>query len=118
MTTKEFKNIATDEAVLQELGQRLERRRIDLQLTQANLADQAGVSKRTIERIESGAAAQTSSLIRILRVLDLLGGLDRFIPETGARPMDLIKLQGKLRRRASSKSPPKTATGWAWGEEE
>ena len=96
-----FKTLG-DEAVLEELGRRLGRRRLALQITQAKLADQAGVAKRTVERIEAGAAAQTLSLIRILRVLDLLQGLDQLIPETGPRPMDLLKLKGKERKRASS----------------
>lgn len=94
----------TDNALLEELGRRLERRRLYLQLTQAKLAEQAGVSKRTVERMESGAAAQTLSLIRILRVLDLLQGFDQLVPEIEPRPMDLLKLKGKERRRASSSS--------------
>jgi DNA-binding XRE family transcriptional regulator len=44
----------TDEAVLHELGGRLAGLRIEHNLTQAALAEQAGVSKRTIERLESG----------------------------------------------------------------
>ena len=38
----------TDDAVLEEFGRRLARRRLNLQLTQAKLAEQAGVSKRTV----------------------------------------------------------------------
>ncbi len=45
----------SDEAVLREIGARMARRRLDFQLTQADLAEQAGVSKRTVERIEAGA---------------------------------------------------------------
>ena len=44
----------TDSAVLHELGERLSRRRIDAGLTQAELAHEAGVSKRSVERIEAG----------------------------------------------------------------
>jgi transcriptional regulator with XRE-family HTH domain len=107
-----------DDAVLEELGRRLERRRLDLQLTQANLAEQAGVSKRTVERIEAGAAAQTLSLIRILRVLDLLQGLDQLIPKTGPRPMELLKLKKKERKRASSsRTPDQAGADWAWGDD-
>jgi transcriptional regulator with XRE-family HTH domain len=108
----------TDDAVLEELGRRLERRRLDLQLTQAKLAEEAGVSKRTVERIEAGAAAQTLSLIRILRVLDILQGLDQLIPETGPRPMDLLKLKGKERKRASSSSAAnQSGEVWSWGDD-
>ena len=41
----------SDMAVLQEIGQRAERRRIDAGLTQAQLAEEAGISKRTLERL-------------------------------------------------------------------
>jgi transcriptional regulator with XRE-family HTH domain len=94
--------LMSDEAILVELGVRLARRRIDKPLTQAELAHEAGVSKRTVERIEAGASAQMSSLIRICRVLDLLPGMDQFIPPSGPKPMELIKTKGKMRQRASS----------------
>jgi transcriptional regulator with XRE-family HTH domain len=118
MTTMFRLKTMTDDAVLEELGRRLERRRLDLQLTQAKLAEQAGVSKRTVERMEAGAAAQTLSLIRILRVLELLQGLDRLIPEAGPRPMDLLKLKGKERKRASSsRAADKPGEVWSWGDD-
>ncbi len=108
----------TDDAVLEELGKRLERRRIDIGLTQAKLAEQAGVSKRTVERMEAGSAAQTRNLIRIFRILDLLQGLDQLIPETGPRPMDLFKFKGKERKRASSSSAVKQSPkAWSWGDD-
>ena len=107
-----------DDAVLEELGRRLGQRRIALRLTQAKLAVEAGVSKRTVERIEAGAATQTINLIRIMRVLDLLPGLGRLIPETGPSPMDLLKLKGKVRKRAASSRSAKTSeAGWSWGDD-
>src|SRR5256885_5069911 len=57
----------TDAAVLEELGARLHRRRIDADLTQAQLAEEAGVSKRTVERIEAGHSTDLAMLIRVLR---------------------------------------------------
>ena len=112
-------NDLSDEAILEELGRRLSRRRLDLQLTQARLAEEAGVSKRTVERIESGNPAQTISLIRILRVLDLLSGLDSMLPKPGPRPMDLLKLQGKERKRASRKRKSTVQeSGWTWGDDQ
>jgi len=113
----EFKSMG-DDAVLEELGRRLGQRRIALGLTQAKLALEAGVSKRTIERIEAGAATQTLNLIRILRVLGLLPGLGRLIPETGPSPMDLLKLKGKARKRAASRrSANPSGGGWSWGDD-
>jgi len=110
--------LMSDEAILQELGQRLARRRVELNLTQAQLAEQAGVGKRTVERIEAGESTQLSTLIRIFRVLGLLDALDAMIPEPGPSPLDLLKLKGKERQRASSKKRAEQAEeGWSWGNE-
>lgn len=107
----------TDEAILAELGGRLAQRRLELQLTQEMLAEQAGVSKRTVERIEAGATAQMSTLIRVLRVLELLDRLETLVPEAGPRPMDLVRLKGKARKRASGKRQTAHAGPWQWGDE-
>ena len=115
MTTNELSTLMTDAAILAELGQRLARCRIDRQLTQAALAHQAGVSKRTVERIEAGASAQMVSLIRICRVLDLIAGIEQWIPQTAPRPMDLIGRKGKVRRRASSiRTDTDADSPWTW----
>jgi transcriptional regulator with XRE-family HTH domain len=97
---------------------RLARRRLDLSLTQAELAKQAGIAKRTVERIESGASAQLSSLMRIFRVLEVLPGLEQLLPEPGPRPMELLKMKGKLRQRASSRRQDEAAgQPWTWDED-
>lgn len=107
--------ILTEDTILTEIGQRIARRRLDFQLTQADVAEQAGVAKRTVERIEAGASAQMSSLVRILRVLDLLPGLDRMIPEAAPRPMNLLKQKGKVRQRASRRrGSDQPSKPWSW----
>ena len=114
----EINKLLSDEAILSELGERLSRSRIDQSLTQAELALQAGVSKRTVERAEAGASTQLSNMIRIMRVLDLLPNLEHALPATGPRPMDLLKRKGKVRQRASSgKSSNDDDAPWSWAEE-
>lgn len=109
--------LQTDDAILAELGKRIARYRVDNQVTQADLAEQAGVSKRTVERIEAGASAQMSTIIRILRVLELLPGLDQLVPEPGPRPMDLLKRKGKVRQRASSgRRTAGSDKKWSWDD--
>jgi transcriptional regulator with XRE-family HTH domain len=106
-----------DEAILAELGERIARSRIDLELTQAEAAERAGLSKRTLERIESGASAQMSSLIRILRVLELLPRLEQMLPETGPGPMELLRHKGKTRQRASTRGRSEQADEtWTWDD--
>lgn len=118
-------NGTTDQAILQELGARLAKVRLEKNLTQAQLAAQAGVSKRTLERLESGiVAAQLSAFIRVCRALDLLGALDQLLPAGGPGPIAQLKMRGRVRRRASSTGaapgvlhePPPTSGAWTWGE--
>jgi len=111
----------SDEALLVELGTRLERARLDIDMTQARLAEEAGVSKSTVERLEKGHSVQLSNLIRILRVLGLLKNLDDLVPPVGPRPVELLEMQGKQRQRASGTrkgTDERTdETDWTWGDE-
>lgn len=109
--------LLTDEAVLAELGTRIAGRRIELQLTQADVAEQAGIAKRTLERMEAGLTSQLATLVRVLRVLDAASGLDGLIPESGPRPMDLLQRKGKVRQRASGRRATTPGTKpWRWDE--
>ncbi|RKY17585.1 MAG: transcriptional regulator [Planctomycetota bacterium] len=108
----------TDDVVLEELGRRLAQKRLELGLTQARAATESGLSKRTIARMEAGAGAQLSSFVRYLRTLGLLDGLEALVPEQRVSPMELLRLKGRQRKRASSrrpKSPP--VTDWTWGDD-
>lgn len=106
----------TDDAVLRELGERLGRVRLQRNMTQAELAVEAGVSKRTIERMEAGGATQLVNLVRACRALNLVEGFETLIPEPLPSPIAQLKLRGKERKRASSAKPPTPVTKWQWGE--
>jgi transcriptional regulator with XRE-family HTH domain len=112
-----------DMAVLQEIANRLERRRIDAGLTQAQLAEEAGISKRTVERIEAGHSADFVLLLRVLRVLNLLETLDQLVPDLPQSPLTLLKARGRVRKRVghSRRLPDgaaatKSAAPWKWRE--
>jgi len=112
-------SLTTDSVVLQEIGGRLAQLRISLNLTQAELAANAGIGKRTLERIEAGEPAQTTTLIRVLRALGQMDALNAFIPETQISPMEALRHPSGERKRASSrKKPHKTTQTWSWGDEE
>jgi len=109
----------TDPAILHELGERLARARVDQNLTQAALAEEAGVSKRTLERLESGeAATQLSSFLRICRALGMLERFEVLFPESTPGPMEQLKRKGKQRQRASGKPKPTKPKTWTWGDEQ
>jgi transcriptional regulator with XRE-family HTH domain len=112
----------TDKAVLHEVGDRLERRRIDAGMTQAQLAEEAGISKRTVERIEAGHSTDFVMLMRVLRVLKLLEALDQLVSDMPQSPLVLLRGRGRARKRVghSRRSPdgtaPKPASPWKWRE--
>ena len=116
MTTNRIDTLLNDDAVLEEVGRRLNRRRLDMEWTQAELAKQAGVSKRTVERLEAGNSVNLLSFVRLLRALDLLAGLEQALPRPGLRPMELLARQGEERKRAPRKRSSDEAD-WTWGEE-
>ncbi|MDX1396143.1 MAG: helix-turn-helix domain-containing protein [Gemmatimonadota bacterium] len=110
-------DLPTDDAVLAELGARLSSARLSHDLTQAQLAREAGVSKRTVERLEAGESAQLTSFIRVLRALRLLDRFQELLPPERPAPMDLLRREGRTPRRASGRgaSPDRP---WTWGEED
>ena len=111
-------SLMSDEALLHELGQRIARLRLERNLSQAQLAEQAGISKRTLERLEAGAAAtQLSLFLRVLRQLDLLERLELLLPEHQPSPLALLEQQQQAtRKRASRRRVAKPASSWSWGQ--
>ncbi len=114
-----FHDDISDDATLEELGNRMAQYRLNRNLTQGALAKEAGVSKRTLHRVEHGESTHVINTIRILRALHLLGNLEALIPEPAISPIQQVKMQGKERKRASSRSEkPEKNAPWSWGDEE
>ena len=105
-----------DAVILRELGGRLARARLERNLKQADLARQAGVSKRTLERMEAGGATQLVNLVRVCRALGLIERFEILIPEPVNSPVTQLKLQGKARKRAASVARTKPAGKWTWAD--
>jgi len=115
-----IENELTDQAVLEELGRRLAQARLDRNQTQDDFAKAAGVSKRTIERMEAGRSVQMSNLVRAMRALHLAQNIGALLPAADRpRPLEQLRHKGRERKRASV---PKSATavpgkaGWTWAD--
>ncbi len=111
-------NLTSDETALAEVGRRIAGDRLARTMTQAQLAEAAGVSKRTIERLEDGRSIQFGNLIRCLRALDKLDALNQLAPETPPNPIALLERRGKTRQRARPGDAAGTTRPWAWGDEQ
>lgn len=113
--------LLTDEAILAELGSRAAQARLNLSMTQAELADEAGIGKRTLEKFEAGSPTQLVTLVRVLRALDLVDNLETLIPPPRPSPMALLRGQGRTRKRAPKRSlqkKPEADRPWHWNDDE
>ena len=100
----------SDKGIAQELGHRIKALRLRKNITQEELAESATLSVNAIKSLESGRG-KLSTLIAVLRELSALDQLDNFIPETVISPLQLAKMQGKLRERASGYRQKKKSQG-------
>lgn len=86
-------------------------------MTQIQLAQEAGVSKCTLQRLEAGeVATQLSGLLRVCRALDLMDRFDALLPEVALAPMAQLKTKGRERQRARRKKVAAMPKKWTWGE--
>ena len=94
----------SDKAIVEELTKRVKQKRLNLNMTQKELSDKTGLHVQTIKKFESGSSATIQTLIQLLRAFNELEFLEKFMPDPGVSQIELLKLKGKERERASSKN--------------
>lgn len=99
------------------LCERLGRIRLARNITQAQLAAEAGVSTRTIRRMEAGEGISLDTFIRVLMALDIQQNLETLLPDPQVRPMERIALGGRERKRARPSTVAREVSTWTWGDE-
>ena len=105
-------------AIMKELGERVKRSRLDMQLSQKELAERAGISARRLSTIENSGDVRLEILIRVIRAMGLIENLNVLLPELDFNPEDYRTL-GKSRQRVSKrKNQEEHSSGWKWGDEE
>ena len=93
----------TDDEVVQELGARLTRYRLQQNRTLAEVALAAGVSLRTARRAEAGEHRPSMvTIVQLLRALGRLESLEAFLPEPMPSPIQMARLGGRVRQRAGT----------------
>lgn len=113
---------AFERDLLATLGARLSRLRLDRNLSQAQAAREAGVSKRTLERIEAGHSTQVANLVRVLRAYGLLANLDVLVPPPLPSPIEQLRAlqarrHGQRRRAGTRARGVPSSQPWSWGDE-
>jgi len=105
---------SSDTAIQADLGQRLRRVRLNLNLTRAALAANIGLSVDTVRNAETGQNVSLETLIRLLRGLGRLSDLDLLLETDVPSPVLLAKRLGKVRQRASGSHKKNEPDGWQW----
>lgn len=122
MSSTSFARLFTVTAMLQELGRRLARVRLERAWSQQMLADKSGVSLSSIARLEAGQSVTLQNFLQIVDALGLRENLDQLLPPDEPGPMALLAGAGAKRRqrapRGASEGEEQTkSAGWTWGDE-
>jgi transcriptional regulator with XRE-family HTH domain len=113
---------ASNIVLMHEIGERITRHRLNRNLTQEDLAKQAGIGLATLKRIEYGSTSiQLINLVSVLRVLGMERNLDLLVPEVPSSPVQIANTQKKnVRRRARSKTNSaqiSESPTWTWSDD-
>lgn len=83
------------------LGSAVRALRISRDLTQAELADRANITRKTLSGLESGTGSTVETLLRVLNALDATDWIDQLTgPATDFNPFDVLEAQ-----RSTTKGP-------------
>ncbi len=105
--------LTPNDAILNELGQRLARVRKQQGHSQEQLASDAGLGVATLRRIESGQDSQLESWLKLLKALHMTAAIDQLLPENYASPMAEAQASKKRARSEAGTA----SSGIAWGDE-
>jgi putative transcriptional regulator len=90
---------------LEQLGQSIAKLRIAKNLKQSELAYEAGVSKRTLQRIEAGEVVKIDGLVKVIRQL---GRIEEFLSAIGTAAFSPYQLATQVKARNRRKHPKPT----------
>ncbi len=94
-------SLMTPSALSELVGERVRQYRLNANKTQEQLAEATGLTRQKIAKAENGKAT-LETLMSLLLALEITDHLDNFLPPTPISPIQLAKLKGKERVRASS----------------
>src|SRR5438067_12246927 len=74
-----------------ELGKRLRRLRLQRNIDQRTLAEKAGVALTALQKLEAGRGSTVRTLVRTLKALNYLEGIEMLAPEPTLNPLTLLR---------------------------
>jgi transcriptional regulator with XRE-family HTH domain len=96
----------TPEEIQIALGARLRRLRLNRNIDQLTTAEKAGISEKALRNLEAGRGSTIETLVRVLKALDYLEGIEMIAPESSVNPLELLR-HTKMPQRARRVSKPR-----------
>ena len=100
---------------IKELGQKIKTYRIMKEMSQQDLEDKTGVSKRSISRLEQGESVQVDNLFKILLALELGDNIELLVPDQTKRPSFYLEKTADKPKRVRKKIEK---SEFKWGDEQ
>lgn len=91
------------------LGERLRRLRLSRNIDQCTLAEKAGISEKALRNLEGGRGSTVETLLRTLKALDHLEGIETLAPEVTVNPIALLHTLKPPQRVRRPRGPRKGA---------
>ena len=74
-----------------DLGHRIRKLRLARNLDQRTTAQRAGISLRALGKLENGRGSTLETLLRTLRALDYVKGIEMLAPEPTINPLAMLR---------------------------
>jgi transcriptional regulator with XRE-family HTH domain len=103
MSELQFKSVAE---LQEELGRRLRQLRLSKNLDQRTVAEKAGIARGALQNLEGGHGSSVQTLLRTLKALNYLEGIEILAPEPTINPLALLhnsKAPQRVRRSRSTR---------------
>jgi len=88
MSNLQFKSTAE---LQEELGRRLRQLRLSKNLDQRTVAEKAGITRGAVQNLEAGHGSSVKTLLRTLKALNSLEGIEILAPEPSVNPLALLR---------------------------
>jgi transcriptional regulator with XRE-family HTH domain len=90
-----------------DLGERVRRLRLARNTDQRATADKAGISEKALRNLETGRGSTVETLLRTLKALDSLQGIEMLAPEVTVDPLALLHSSKPPQRVRRPRKPRK-----------
>lgn len=104
----------TDAALAETIGAFVKHHRIRQNMSQDETAEAAGISRSTLSLLERGEGVKLSTLIRVMRVLNVLYVMDAFEVKEEVSPLAYARLMKKSKQRVRKKRSTEDNEDLGW----